>query len=137
MRFNPSKCAIMRCTKSHNPFNTSYSLRGSILSVVHKHLYLGVTLDYHLSWSTHITNITNKATKMLNFNKHHLCKCSADTKATAYLLMIQPVMEYACVVWDLHYQTQVLMLENVPRHVARWILSDYSYQVVLMLYFTN
>jgi len=38
---------------------------------------------------------------MLNFIKHHLSKCSADTKATA------SVIEYACVLWDLHYQTEV------------------------------
>ena len=66
----------------------------------------GVTLDDHLSWSTQITNIINKATKMLNFIKRHLSMCSADTKATAWLLMVRPVMEYACVLWDLHYQTQ-------------------------------
>ena len=63
--------------------SSSYSLCGSILSVVCKHLYLGVALNDYLSWSTHITNIINKATKMLNFIKCHLSKCSADTKATA------------------------------------------------------
>ena len=41
--------------------------------------------------------------------------------------MVRPVMEYACVVWDPHYQTQVSMLEKVQRHAARWVLSDYSY----------
>ena len=44
---------------------------------------------------------------MLNFIKCHLSKCSTDTKATAYLLMVQPVKEYACVVWDPHYQKQI------------------------------
>ena len=52
---------------------------------------------------------------MLNFIKRHLGKCSADTKATAYLLKVWPVMEYACIVWDPHYQTQVSMLEKVQR----------------------
>ena len=41
--------------------------------------------------------------------------------------MVQLVMEYACVVWDLYYQTQVSMLEKVQWSVARWVLSDYSY----------
>ena len=77
-----------------------------------------------------------KVTKMLNFIKHHLSKCSADTKATAYLLMVQPVIEYACVVWDPHYQTQVSVLEKVQRRAARWVLSDYR-SIVLMLCFTN
>ena len=41
--------------------------------------------------------------------------------------MVQPVMEYACIVWDPHYQTQISILEKVQGHAARCILSDYSY----------
>ena len=29
--------------------------------------------------------------------------------------------------WDLHYQSQILILEKYQRRVARWVLSDYSY----------
>jgi len=101
----------------------------AILSISHKHLYLGATLENQLSWSTHITNIAtcNKATRILNFIKCHLGRCSTYTKATAYLLMIWPVMEYICVVWDPHYQIQTSLFEKVQRRAARWILSDYSY----------
>ena len=127
MRFNLSKCTVMRCTRSQNPMIANYSLHGSILSLTHNHLYLGVMLDDHLSWSTHVTNIANKATRMLNFLKRNLSKCSSHAKASAYLLMVQPVMEYASVVWDPHHQTQISILEKVQRHAARWILSDYSY----------
>jgi len=41
--------------------------------------------------------------------------------------MVRPVMEYACVFLDPHYQTQLSMLEKVQRHAARWVLFDYSY----------
>ena len=84
-------------------------------------------LDDQLSWSIHITNVANKATRMLNFLKRHLSKCSSNIKASAYLLMVRPLMEYACVVWDPHYQSQVSVLEKVQRRAARWVLSDYSY----------
>ena len=84
-------------------------------------------LDDHLSWSTHVINVANKATRMLNFLKRHLSKCSSHVKASAYLLMVRPVMEYACVVWDPHYQTQISLLEKVQWRAARWVLSDYSY----------
>jgi len=84
-------------------------------------------LDNHLSWSTHVTKIANKATRMLNFIKRHLSKCSSDVKASAYLLMVRPVMEYVCVVWDPCYQAQVSILEKMQRRAARWVLSDYSY----------
>ena len=39
-------------------------------------MYLGVMLDDHLSWSTHVTNVASKATRMFNFPKRHLTKCS-------------------------------------------------------------
>ena len=117
----------MRCTRSHSPIIVNYSLHGFTLSATNKHMYLGVMLDDHLSWSTHITNVANKATRMLNFLKRHLSKCSSNVKASAYLLMVRPLMECACVVWDPHYQSQVSALEKVQRHAARWVLSDYSY----------
>ena len=85
-------------------------------------MYLGVMLDDHLSWSTYVTNVTNKATRMLNFFKCHLSKCSTNIKASAYLLLVRPLMEYTCVVWDPHYIVQISLLEKVQR----WILSDYS-----------
>ena len=128
MRFNLSKCTVIRCTRSHNPMIINYSLHGFTLSATNKHMYLGVILDDQLSWSIHITNVANKATRMLNFLKRHLSKCSSNVKASAYLLMVYPLMEYACVVWDLYfYQSQVSVLEKVQRRAARWVLSDYSY----------
>jgi len=87
---------------------STYLLCDSTLSISHKHQYLGVTLDDQLSWSAHITNVANKATRVLNFIKRHLSKCYTDTKTTAYLLLVQPIMECACVAWDPHYQTQNL-----------------------------
>ena len=117
----------MRCTgKVPHSYNCKL-LHGFTVSTTSKHTYLGVTLDDHLTWSIHITNIANKATRMLNFLKRHLSKCSSNVKASAYLLMVRPLMEYVCVVWDPHYQSQVSVLEKVQRHAARWVLSDYSY----------
>ena len=87
--------------------------------------YLAVTLDDHLSWSIHVNNVANKATRILNFLKRHLSECSSNIKASAYLLMVRPLMEYACVVWDPHYQSQVSVLK-VQRRVEMG-LSDYSY----------
>ena len=116
MRFNLSKCDVQG-PKIHR----------FTLSATSKHMYLGVMLDDHLSWSIHVTNVANKATRMLYFLKRHLSKCSSNVKTSAYLLMVCPLMEYACVVWDPHYQSQVSVLEKIQRRAARWVLSDYSY----------
>ena len=41
--------------------------------------------------------------------------------------MVRPLMEYAGVAWDPHYQSQVSVLVKVQRRAARWVLFDYSY----------
>ena len=87
-----------------------------------KHSYLGILLDNKLSWSSHIKNTAAKATKTLNFLKRNLSSCSSEVKASAYLTMIRPVMEYAAVVWDPYYQSDVQQLENVQCRAARWVL---------------
>ena len=50
--------------------------------------YLGVLLNDTLSWNTHITNITNRATRMLNFLKRNLGKCTNQVKSQAYMLLV-------------------------------------------------
>ena len=85
MCFNIGKCTVMRCTRPLHPIVASYSLYGSNLVVSDQHMYLGVMLDKSLSWSSHITHIANKATRMLNFLKRHLSKCSTKIKASSYL----------------------------------------------------
>jgi len=52
--------------------------------------------------------------------------CSADVKATAYLLMVHPLMEYAAAAWDPHHVGDIQKLENVQRRAARWALNDYG-----------
>ncbi|PIK55642.1 putative RNA-directed DNA polymerase from mobile element jockey-like [Apostichopus japonicus] len=54
MRFNKSKCFIMRMTHKKNIPNHEYSMGDSILQEVKHHPYLGVELSSDLTWSKHI-----------------------------------------------------------------------------------
>ena len=63
---------------------------------------------------------------MLNFIKRNLNSCPLDTKKTAYLTLVRPIMEYVAPIWDPYYDTDIYKLEKVQRRAARWILSEYS-----------
>jgi len=89
--------------------------------------YLGVTLKNTLSWNTHITNITNRATKMLNFIKRNLGKCTNQVKSKAYTSFICPILEYATQVWDPYQKTLIHKIEIIQRRAARWVYSNYDY----------
>ena len=64
-----------------------------------EHSNLGVTsyiaIDQSVSFIPHINNATYKATKVLNFIKCNLYKCSQYTKSNEYLSLVQSSLEYA------------------------------------------
>ena len=78
-----------------NPFQCDYQLHNHILEVRDKHLHLGVLLHESLSWSNHITRTVAKASQLFNFLRCNLSNCSPSVKATAYLTIFRPVLEYA------------------------------------------
>ena len=126
LKFNITKCVLLRCTRSLSPYQYNYILNNHTLAVTDQHTYLGVLIDKRLSWSPHISNIASKASQTLNFLKRNLSKCSTEIKASAYLTMVRPLMEYASAIWDPCYIKDIQQLEKVRRS-ARWVLNDYSY----------
>ena len=120
------KCAVLRCTRSLSPILYDYTLASHNIAIKRLHTYLGVGIDSNMTWSSHIQTISNKSTKVLNFIKRNLCNCPPDTKRTAYLTLVRPIMEYAAPVWDPYYNVDIYKLEKVQRRATRWIQSDYS-----------
>ena len=107
-----------------------YNLNYHSLSTSAQHSYLGILLDNKLSWSSHTKHIITKANKTLNFLKRNLNSCSSSVKASAYLTLVRPSMEYAAAVWDPYHHNDILQLEKVQRRAARWVLNDYNIDTV-------
>ena len=76
---NIRKCASLTCCRRPPSFPTSYSILSQLLQHVTEHPYLGVVIDFKMSFSSHIDHITLKATRMLNFIKCNLCKCNKES----------------------------------------------------------
>ena len=128
MQLNIDKCAILRCTRSPFPVLFDYMVDGRIITSTDKHPYLGITLHKTMQWSHHIDVICKKASKVLNFIRRNLSKCSIEVKSTAYFTLVRPIMEYAASVWDPHQQYLIDNIEKIQRQAARWVLSDYRQQ---------
>ena len=126
LRFNVTKCTIMRFTRSLSPIIFNYKLNGNNLNTSSEHSYLGVTLDSKLSWSSHINNTAAKANRTLSSLKHNLSKCSSSVKESAYLAIVRPSLEYASVVWDPYHNSKIEHLEKVQRRAARWVVNNFS-----------
>ena len=75
MEFNPSKCQVVRVTRSRSPLPTKYTLHGVTLEVVASAKYLGVDISNDLSWKSHVTRITKSLQTPSTQRKSILAHC--------------------------------------------------------------
>ena len=81
-----------------------------------QHTHLGVTLASNLSWKPHTFNVYERASKRANMLKGLKFKLSRNTLERLYKSLVDPVMEYADVVWDGCTESECDLLEHV-QHV--------------------
>ena len=126
MRFNPSKCYVLRITrKKKNILTPQYEMMGSILEEVDHHPYLGIELDNKLNWNIQIDQCTAKAHKTLNFLRRNMYQCPKDTKEMAYKTLVRPLVEYGASAWDPGNLGKIRQVEKVQRKGARFVMGDW------------
>ena len=74
MKFNPSKCHVLRISRKQNPVESNYVLMGKVLDSVTHHPHLGVELSRNLDWGQH-NNKVMKANLSLGFLRRNLSSC--------------------------------------------------------------
>ena len=90
MRFQPSKCDMVRFSKKRCNILYDYTLEGSKLVFLDKFKYLGVNITSDLNWNYHVNSLCNKAYKTLGLLKRNLQMCPQSVKLQAYKGLIRP-----------------------------------------------
>ena len=126
MKFNISKCFVMRVTQSKKyKVLYDYQLHSSTLSSVDHCKYLGVVLQSNLRWSKHIETITAKANSTLGMARRNIKKAPISVKEQIYKTLIRPQLEYASCMWSPWLKQDILELEKVQHHGARFVYNNY------------
>ena len=102
MKFNTSKCHVLRISRKQNPVESYYVLMGKVLHSVTHHPYLGVELSRNLDRSQHVNNKVMKANRSLGRLRLNLGGCPYGVKEAVYKGPLQPDVEYTSSVWDPH-----------------------------------
>ena len=126
MKFNSSKCFIMRMTHKKKPIQYQYKLWDTVLQEVDHHPYLGVELSKNLTWAKHINQTAMKSNKMLGLLRRNLGTCTQSTKDIAYKTLVRPRLEYCSAIWDPHQKVHIDNLEKVQRRAARFVTNNYK-----------
>ena len=124
MVFSPSKCCVLRVSRSMNPL--IHPMLGQTLQSADDQPYLEFTLSEDLDWRTHILNIRNKTNSALGFVERNLHRCPQKVKDQAYKSLVRPPLECGSTVWDLYRAYPKSCLEQVRRRAARLVPRTYA-----------
>ena len=100
--------------------------------------YLGVQINSDLSWSSHITNLCNKARWLIGHMYRWFYK-NADMKTLLqlYKTFIRPHLEYCSIVWDPYLVKDIEALEKVQRFGLRMCLKQWDLNQEQLLQASN
>lgn len=132
MAINPKKSICMTISHKRQPIAFDYTIRDNVLNRVTEYKYLGVIISSTLSWKSHIVEVIGKANKRLGYIRRTLKFASSETKLIAYKVLVRPILEYACELWDPHFHYLVSDLERVQRRALRFIFSRFRKQDSVM-----
>ena len=118
----------MQATHKRNPLLTTYKMNGRPLAVTPSHTYLGIGINYKLSWAEHISNTVSKENKVHGLLLQSLYSRSPFVKETAYITLIKPKLEYCSNILDPYHQEYKNKLESVQQRAARFVCKDFRRQ---------
>ncbi|KAF6198265.1 hypothetical protein GE061_008012 [Apolygus lucorum] len=122
LALNPSKCAVTSFHRSHSPVKHPYLINGALLSRKDDIVDLGVHLDSQLSFSNHIAQVASRGMRALGFVKRNSREFTQPSAlVTLYKTLVQPILEYASVIWSPYYNCHTLQIERVFRAFLRFL----------------
>ena len=88
---------------------------------------LGVILCADLSWSNHLSHITNQAYKKLGLLRHTLSLSNnSSTKRLLYVFLVRSQLVYCSPIWRPHHMKDIKLVENVQHRATKFIVNDFS-----------
>ena len=64
--------------------------------------YLGVIITADLCWNPRVSDVVNRANKVLGMIRKNFYFCDKKAKEAAYVGLVRPLLEYASALWDPH-----------------------------------
>ena len=127
MEFHPGKCQTLRITNKTNPLVSTYKIHNIPIALVNSAKYLGVVIDSKLTWKNQYSAINKKCSNSLAFIRRNLPpSCPRQVRERCFTTLVRPITEYACQVWDPHYQTDIDLLEKIQKRGARFVTRNYT-----------
>jgi hypothetical protein len=82
--------------------------------------YLGIILRSDLSWAYQFNYTVRKAWTALHFTMRILKNGNSNTKNSAYMSLVLPILEYGVACWDPYREGHISALDRVQNKTAKF-----------------
>ncbi|VDI27072.1 Hypothetical predicted protein [Mytilus galloprovincialis] len=125
LKFNAAKCKVLHINPD-NDLKYRYTMLDEsgnfiALSTVNEEKDLGVTFESNLKFEKHISDIYNKAQRVLSLIHHSFDYMDQDMFLTIYKSIVRPLLEYATCVWSPYLKKDIRKLESVQRRATKLV----------------
>ena len=132
LKFNISKCKVMRLGSDSPPFDYQFGSESDrqLLEVTKVEKDLGVYVDDELKYSKHIQTVANKGTRLLTMIRRAYVYLDGPSLVLLYKSLVRPHLEYGNVIWSPTLKKNIQLIENVQRRATKLVpgLKDLSYE---------
>jgi len=98
------------------------SLNSNTLTVVNAVKDLGVVVDSHYTFHSHIDKIVIRAFICSNLNLKCFVSRDTATLMRTFTVYVQPILEYVSCVWSPFQKEQIKLVESIQRRFAKRLL---------------
>ena len=132
MQANPENFQAMAIGKKSRDEFTSFSVNGTDVLCEQEVKLLGITIDFMLSFNTHISNLCKKTSHQLNVLKRIGKYLTLQGKIAIYHSFILSNFNFCPLTWQFGNETNLQKL-NIQFRVLKFIYDNYdgSYENIL------
>ena len=94
---------------------------GKQIKQVEEYVFLGVVIDEHLSWKSHISNISIKISKSIGIIYKSSFFLSKSCLRTLYYSLVHPYLNYCNIVWASTYKSNLSRIQTLQKRAVRII----------------
>ena len=128
---NPEKSTfiILGHKSKIRDINFSLHINGAVLPQCSSTKLLGIIIDEHLCWDSHIQHLLKKLSPKLGLLRRLSYIFPREVLTLLYLSIIQPHLDYCISIWGTCSRGNILTLQKIQNRAARIVTCNYDYSI--------
>ena len=119
LKIDKTKLILFKPRQKRTSVQIRIKINNKDIEQVKETVFLGVVLDEHVTWRSHINYTANKISKSIGIIRRSSFFLKKESLRILYFSMIYPYLQYCNLVWANTYQTTISRLSILQKRIIR------------------